>query len=272
MTEASPQSPAAAARDALITTETRGHVRLIGLSRAAKRNAFTTTMLAELAAAFTAFEDDAEARVAVLFAHGDHFTGGLDLAEVGPAVAKGATLTSADGVDPLDLWGRRRTKPVVCAVQGICLTIGIELMLAADIVIAAADTRFAQMEVKRGIMPFGGATLRFPAAAGWGRAMKWLLTGDEFDASEALAMGLVAEVVPAGAQLDAALALAERIASRAPLAVQATIANARIAAEQGREAALAALMPTARPLFATQDAMEGVRSFIERRDARFTGK
>jgi len=260
----------------LITTETRGRVRLIGLARPAKRNAFTTTMLAELAAAYTAFEDDAEVWVALLFAHGDHFTGGLDLAEVGPAVAKGAVLVpdsgATPGVDPLDLWGRRRTKPVVCAVQGTCLTIGIELMLAADVVIAAAGTRFAQMEVKRGIMPFGGATLRFPAAAGWGRALKWLLTGDEFDAHEALAMGLVAEVVAAGTEFDVALALAERIAQRAPLAVRATLANARLAAEQGREAALAALMATARPLFATADAMEGVRSFLERRDATFTGK
>jgi enoyl-CoA hydratase/carnithine racemase len=256
----------------LISTEVRGHLHLIGLARPAKRNAFTTGMLAQLAAAFTTFEADAEARVAVLFAHGDHFTGGLDLAEVGPAVARGASLASAGGTDPLDLWGERRKKPVVCAVQGICFTVGIELMLAADIAIAAQGTRFAQMEVRRGIMPFGGATLRFPARAGWGRAMKWLLTGDEFDANEALAMGLVAELVPDGTQLEAAIALAERIALRAPLAVQATLANARLGAEVGRDAALGALMDTARPLFSTKDAMEGVRSFLERREANFIGK
>lgn len=256
-----------------ISYDAKGHVRLIGLARPHKRNAFTTSMLAELAAAYTRFEDDAEARVAVLFAHGDHFTGGLDLAEVGPAIARGAGLGGdATTVNPLDLDGRRRTKPVVAAVQGICFTIGIELMLAADVVIAAAGTRFAQMEVRRGIMAFGGATLRMPAAAGWSRAMKWLLTGDEFDAAEALAMGLVAEVVADGAQLDRAVALAERMASRAPLAVQATLANARMAAEQGREAALGALMATARPLFQTEDAMEGVKSFIERREARFEGR
>ena len=257
---------------ALISTETRGHVLLIGLDRAAKRNAFTTAMLVELAQAFTTFEDEASLRVAVLFAHGEHFTGGLDLAEVGPAVARGQGLMPEGAVDPLDLHGRRRTKPVVCAVQGICFTIGIELMLACDVAIAAAGTRFAQMEVRRGIMPFGGATLRFPAAAGWARAMKWLLTGDEFSAEEALAMGLVAEVVPDGAQLDVAVALAERIASRAPLAVQATLAAAREAAEAGREAAIAKLMGHARPLMATEDAMEGVRSFIERREAVFQGR
>lgn len=255
-----------------ITFETRGHLALIGLDRAAKRNAFTTAMLADLAAAYTRFEDDGALSVAVLFARGDHFTGGLDLAEVGPAVAGGQGLMPEGAVDPLDLHGRRRTKPVVCAVQGICFTIGIELMLACDVAIAAAGTRFAQMEVRRGIMPFGGATLRLPAAAGWARAMKWLLTGDEFGADEALSMGLVAEVTPDGAQLERAVALAERIASRAPLAVRATLAAAREGAELGREAAVAALMGHARPLFATADAMEGVRSFLERREASFQGR
>ncbi len=255
-----------------VTTELRGHVFLIGLDRAKKRNAFTTTMLRELGEAYTRFEGDPEAWVALLFAHGEHFTAGLDLAEVGPAVAAGAQLSGGDGtIDPLDLVGRRRTKPVVCAVQGICFTIGIELMLACDLAIAAEGTRFAQMEVRRGIMPFGGATLRFPALAGWPRAMKWLLTGDEFGAAEARELGLVSDVAPEGKALEVGLALAERVASRAPLAVRATLANARLAREHGRDAALAALMDTARPLFATADAQEGVRSFLERREASFSG-
>lgn len=256
----------------LVTTERRGHVFSIGLHREAKRNAFTTTMLAELARAYGAFERDEEAWVAVLFAHGDHFTGGLDLAEVGPAVAAGARLFPDDGIDPLDLFGPRRTKPVVCAVQGICFTIGIELLLACDVAIAAEGTRFAQMEVRRGIMPFGGATLRFPQVAGWSRGMKWLLTGDEFGAKDALAMGLVCDVVPDGTQREAAHALADRIASRAPLAVRATLASARLARDAGRDAAVAALMDSATPLFATDDAREGVMSFLERREARFTGR
>ena len=256
-----------------VTTERRGHVFHIGLARPQKRNAFTTGMLRELAAAYTAFERDADAWVAVLFAHGDHFTAGLDLAEVGPAVASGALLFGGEGeIDPLDLVGARRTKPVVCAVQGICFTIGIELLLACDLAVAAEGTRFAQMEVRRGIMPFGGATVRFHERAGWPRAMKWLLTGDEFGPAEALAMGLVSDVVPAGEAVIAAVALAERVASRAPLAVRATLANARLAREQGRDAALGALMDTARPLFATADAQEGVLSFLERREARFVGR
>jgi enoyl-CoA hydratase len=255
-----------------ITTEARGRLLLIGLNRPAKRNAFNVAMLRELSQAFAALERDPERWVGVLFAHGEHFTAGLDLAEVGPAVAAGQSLFPADGMDPLGLAGAERTKPVVCAVQGTCLTIGIELLLACDLCIAAAGTRFAQMEVRRGIMPFGGATLRLPALAGWPRAMRWLLTGDDFDAAEALAMGLVSEVVPDGAVLAAAMALAERVASRAPLAVRATLASARLAREQGREAAVAHLMAQARALFSTEDAQEGMRSFLERREARFVGR
>jgi enoyl-CoA hydratase/carnithine racemase len=161
---------------------------------------------------------------------------------------------------------------VVCAVRGTCFTIGIELMLGCDLCVAAAGTRFAQMEVRRGIMPFGGATLRLPALAGWHRAMRWLLTGDDFDATEALAMGLVSEVVPDGQELARALALAERVASRAPLAVQATLASARQASGASRETAAAELLTEARRLFATEDAREGLASFLERREARFVGR
>ena len=107
--------------------------------------------------------------------------------------------------------GRRiRTKPLVCAVQGICFTLGIELMLAADIVVAADDCRFAQIEVKRGIMPAGGATVRMVERAGWGNAQRYLLTGDEFGSAEALRLGFVQEVVPAGRQKERALEIARR--------------------------------------------------------------
>lgn len=256
----------------LVSLDAQAHVLAMGLDRAAKMNAFTLPMLRELAEAYTRLESDPELRVGVLFAHGDHFTAGLDLADVGPAVAQGGTVFPDGLVDPLDVFGVRRTKPVVCAVRGVCFTIGIELLLAADISICGASTRFAQMEVRRGIMPFGGATLRFEAVAGRARAMKWLLTGDEFGAEEALAMGLVAEVVPDEAVTARGMELAIRVASRAPRAVQATLRSARTAVEEGRDRAIAELMPLARSLFASDDAREGLRSFIERREARFTGK
>lgn len=254
-----------------VTTERRGHVLHIGLNRAEKRNAFDLQMLRELAEAYTALEEDPELWVGLVFAHGQDFTAGLDLAEVGPAFHAGQDLFPPECVDPLQL-GRRRTKPVVMALKGWCLTIGIELLLAADVRICGQRTRFAQMEVQRGIMPFGGATLRFHQVAGWGNAMKWLLTGDRFDAAEALRLGLVCEVVPEDALHERAVDLAERIAAQAPLAVQATRANALLTLEQGEEAAHAQLMQPARGLMDTDDAAEGVRSFVERRTARFTGK
>lgn len=255
-----------------ISWESRGYVALIGLARPEKRNAFDLQMLDELAAAYTRFEEDKEARCAVLFAHGDHFTGGLDLAEVGPAVVAGRALFPNGQVDPLGMGPRRRTKPVVCALQGYCFTIGIELALATDVRFASDDTKLAQLEVKRGIYPFGGATLRFPAAAGWGNAMKWLLTGDTFDANEALRIGIVQEVLPKAEVLPRAIAYAERVAQQAPLAVQASIASARNAADHGPEAEIANLMERTRALMNTEDAAEGMRSFVERREGKFTGR
>lgn len=255
-----------------LTVERDDHLLLVGLNRPAKRNAFNLRMLHELAAAYTAFEDEADLRCLLLFAHGEHFTGGLDLAEVGPAVAAGEPLAPAGCVDPLDLFDRRRRKPVVCAVQGWCLTIGVELLLASDIRLCASDTRFAQMEVQRGIMPFGGATLRLPQIAGWGDAMRWLLTGGRFDAAEALRIGLVQQVVEPPALLEAARRLAAEVAAQAPLAVQAARQSCRLALEQGWDAARRELLDRARGLMDTEDAAEGVRSFVERRPARFRGR
>jgi enoyl-CoA hydratase len=255
-----------------ITLETRGHVLLMGLRRAEKRNAFDLAMLRGLAEAFTRYDDDPELRCALLFGHGEHFTAGLDLAEVGPAVAGGEPLFPAGAVDPLGLFGRVRRKPLVVALQGWCLTIGIELALAADIRVAARDTRFGQIEIKRGIFPFGGATLRLPQVAGWGDAMRYLLTGDTFDAAEALRIGLVQELTEPGEQLARALAIAETVARQAPLAVQATLRSARVAVEHGAPVALDSMLAEVRAIMASDDAREGLMSFLERREARFTGR
>ncbi len=255
-----------------ITLETRDHVLLIGLNRADKRNAFDLAMLTRLAEALTRYEDDPELRCAVLFAHGDHFTAGLDLGEVGPAVASGAALFPEGMVDPCGLHGRVREKPLVTAVQGWCLTIGIELLLASDIRVAASDTKFGQIEINRGIFPFGGATLRLPQIAGWGDAMRWLLTGDTFDAAEARRLGLVQEVVEPGQQVERAAALAASIAKQAPLGVRATLKSARLAVEQGQAASLAGMMADVRQLMTSEDAREGLMSFLERREAKFRGR
>lgn len=259
--------------DAKVTVEKDGHVLLIGVDRADKRNAWDLQVIDEVAAAYDRLATDDDVRVGVVFGHGDHFSAGLDLAEVLPAVqASGPSILSGTGLhDPFGLWGPPVPKPVVLAVQGIAFTLSIELALASDIVVAADDVRFRQLEVGRGILPFGGATLRAPAQLGWGNAMRWILTGEELGAAEAHRIGLVQEVVPVGQQLTRALEIAKTIAAQAPLGVQGTLANARIAC-RGEEAArehLAGLLP---PLLESEDAAEGVLSFVERREARFTGR
>jgi enoyl-CoA hydratase len=253
-----------------ITTEKRGHLLLIGLNRPAKRNAFDAAMLTELAEAFVKLEKDADVRCGVVFAHGEHFTAGLDLANVAPLLLEGKLDFGGAGIDPWGLYGPQRSKPTVCAVHGRCLTLGIELILAQDITVAARGTVFAQIEIKRGIFPFGGATFRFMQTAGWGNAMRWILTGDDFDAEEAHRIGLVQEVVDRGQELDRAIAIAETIAAQAPLGVQATIASARRALHE--EAAAKALLPELVKMMGSDDAREGMMSFLERRAGKFTGK
>ncbi|QNE34844.1 crotonase/enoyl-CoA hydratase family protein [Leifsonia shinshuensis] len=256
-----------------ILTERRGHVLLIGLNRPEKRNAADYELLNALAEAYGELDRDPELRVGVVHAIGDHFTGGLDLADVGPRIGpEGLSFIGDSGVDPWGVSGPRVRKPVVVAVQGTCLTLGIELILAADVAVAARSTTFAQIEVARGILPFGGATIRFPRAAGWGNAMRYILTGDPFDAAEAYRMGLVQQVVDDGAQLDAALAIADRIAAQAPLAVQATLANAVIAVRDGDAAAEAALQPELVRMAGSEDARIGMQAFLTRTPAEFVGR
>jgi enoyl-CoA hydratase/carnithine racemase len=121
-------------------------------------------------------------------------------------------------------------------------------------------------------MATGGATFRFVERGGWGNAMYHLLLLGEFDASEARRCGLVQEIVPAGTQLERATELARQIASYAPLAIQATKASARLYAREGEASCIAAMGATQAKLAASEDAQEGVRSFIERRDPKFAGR
>ena len=259
--------------DPRITTERDGHVLLIGFNRPEKRNAADLALLQELSLAYAELERDPELRAGLVFAHGDHFTGGLDLADVGPRIgANGLDITGEGGINPWQVSGQQLSKPVVIAVQGTCLTLGIELILASDIAVAASSTVFGQIEVARGILPFGGATIRFPRAVGWGNAMRWILTGENFDAAEALRIGLVQEVVPDGAEYARGLELAQRIAAQAPLAVQAALANARIAVREGDAAAETALQPELVRLVQSEDSRIGMEAFLSRQPATFIGR
>src|SRR5438094_3861767 len=260
-------------QEVAVTVERHGHVLLMGLNRPAKRNAFNLAMIDQLAAAYYELEADDDVRCGVLFAHGDHFTGGLDLAEVGPLVREGGLDFSGPG--RRDPWRKDGvwTTPVVAAVQGWVMTLAVALLLAADIRIAASDARFAQLQIRRGIYAFGGATVRLPRDAGWGNAMRWLLTGEEYDATEAYRLGLVQEVVEPGRQLDRAIELATAIADKsAPLGVKTTLASAHQARLEGEAAAFARLDSDMADLFETEDGREGLMSFMERREARFVGR
>jgi enoyl-CoA hydratase len=254
--------------DGRITTEVHERVLVITIDRPAKYNGFTPKMLHELAAAYTRLEHDSELWVGLLMAAGNHFTAGLELSKfdiTDPLMQPGQ-------IDPLDLQGERRTKPIVAAVQGICFTIGIELMLAADIVVAERSVRFAQLEVQRGLMAYGGATIRMVERAGWGNAMRYLLTGDEFDGETAMWLGFVQELVDEGQGRARALALATRIAEQAPLAVRASRRSAQLAVEHGLSAAVAAFPQQLATLAASEDFAEGVRSFVERRAGLYIGR
>lgn len=252
-----------------VTHERVGHVLKIIIDNPAKKNAFVPEMMEQLSDALTLLDREDDLWVGVLCAAGDHFTAGLDMPKFfGP----GATAKPLkDGnVDPFGLI-RQGRKPLVTAVQGICFTIGIEIALAGDIIVAAEDSRFCQMEAKRGIAPLGGAHFRYITRAGWGNAMYHLLTCDEFGAAEACRIGLVQEVVPVGTQIDRAMAIAEMIAANAPLGILATKDAGRQFITEGEQAAIAAIPGIRAQVMASADAAEGIRSFIERRPAVFRG-
>lgn len=259
-----------AAQPGTVRVERDGSIALITIDNEAKRNAYSPELVLQLADALTAYDEDDSLRVAVLDAAGQHFSAGLDMPKFfGP----GASFTGIpdEKVDPFGL-GRRCRKPIITIVHGITYTASIELMLAGDIVIAADTARFRQMEVARGIAPLGGAHFRFLSRTGWGNAMLHLLTADEFDAAEAYRIGLVQEVLPFGAHRERALEIARTIARNAPLGIRATKAAARRFIDAGEQAAIAAISEIRAQVLNSADAKEGIRSFLERREARFAGK
>jgi enoyl-CoA hydratase len=257
-----------------ITMNADGPVLRIGINRPEKLDAFNLAMLEQLSVAYERLAEDNQIRVAVLHAHGDHFSSGLDLSEVGPAVTeRGPQVLAGNGrYDPFGVWSEPVPKPVVMAVNGIAFTLSIELALASDIVIAADNVRFCQLEIGRGILPFSGATFRAPASLGWSNAMRFLLAAEEFGALEAQRIGLVQDIVPAGRHVKRAVEVAQRIAAQAPLGVQGTIANARIARAAAKRAAVEHLRDLLSGILKSDDAAEGLRSFVERRVGRFIGR
>jgi enoyl-CoA hydratase/carnithine racemase len=256
-----------------ITTEQRGHLWLMGLNRTAKKNAFSPEMFYELAEAYGELERNPELWCGVVFAHGKDFSAGLDLAAFAPLFEGGNDpfALKAGTVDPFQLRNHL-SKPLVMAAQGISFTIAIEMLLGADIRVASKDVRFGQIEVARGLYPLGGATFRLVREAGWGNAMRYLLTGEEFGAEVALKLGLIQEIAEPGEQVERGIAIATKIAEQAPLGVRATLKSAWMSILEGEEKAARHAGDDMKAVFESEDFAEGVASFRERRKARFTGK
>ncbi len=250
--------------------ETHGRILKIIIDNPAKKNSFSPEMMQDLADALTLLDSDPGLWVGVLCAEGPDFTAGLDMPKFfGPGAT--AKPIPADKIDPFGMTSRCR-KPIVTAVQGICYTIGIELMLAGDIVVAADDCRFCQMESKRGIAPFGGAHYRYLTRAGWGNAMYHLMLCDEYSSAEAYRIGFVQEVVAPGQQVARAMEIAELIAANAPLGIQVTKEAGLTFIEHGEKAAVAMVPQIRERVMKSEDAMEGIMSFVQRRAAVFKGR
>jgi enoyl-CoA hydratase len=253
-----------------IRTEARGHVLKIIIDNPAKKNSFSPQMVYQMSDALTLLDRTDEYWVGVVCAEGSDFTAGLDMPKFfGPKAEKWDLKEGS--IDVFALSNRCR-KPIVTAVQGIVYTIGIEMMLAGDIVIAADDCRFCQMESKRGIAPFGGAHFRYLTRAGWGDAMYHLFLCDEFTSERAYKIGLVQEVVPAGQQTERAIQVAETIAKNAPIGIQVTKEAALKFIESGERAAVEYIPKIKDRVFKSQDFKEGIQSFVERRAAVFRGQ
>ncbi|HEV2364116.1 MAG TPA: crotonase/enoyl-CoA hydratase family protein [Caulobacteraceae bacterium] len=250
--------------------ERHGHILKIVIDNPAKKNAFVPQMMAQLSAAMTELDRDPDLWVGVLCAEGDNFTAGLDMPKFfGPTAAP--SQIPDDHIDPFGMRNQCR-KPIVTAVQGICFTVGVEMALAGDIVVAAEGSRFCQMEAKRGIAPLGGAHFRFITRTGWGNAMYHLMLCDEFGAEEAYRIGLVQEVTPAGQQVERAMEIARIIAANAPLGIQVTKEAGRKFIEAGERAAIDVVPTIRQRVMGTADAAEGIASFVERRAAVFQGR
>jgi enoyl-CoA hydratase len=255
-----------------IDLEQRGSVLLIAINRPQAQNRLDPPILIGLGKAYYQLEHDDALRVAVLHGVGPNFSMGVDLAAF-LAGLKSGVLPPKDP-DFINSFGLRppfRTKPVVVAVQGGTQAGAHELFLAADVRVAASDSVFAQPEVARGIFPGGGATIRLTREAGWGNAMRYMLTGEEWGADEAHRLGLVQEVTPPGKQVDRAIELAEKIAAGAPLGVRATLASARQSIS-GEEAAFQALAAEFQRITQSEDAKEGQNAFREGRKPVFHGQ
>jgi enoyl-CoA hydratase/carnithine racemase len=260
-----------------IRYELRGAIALITLDRPEQRNTVTYRVLDELLDAFARAEDDDGVRAVVVTATGPFFSAGTDL------TARDGYDTSAGDFKPLrggtrDVGGElairifNSSKPVIAAINGTAVGIGVSMILPMDVRIAAEDARFGLPFVRRGIVPESCSTWFLPRVVGISRAVEWAMTGRIFSAAEALAAGLVRELVPAAQVLDRAMAIADDIASSTS-AVSVALTRRMMWQQLGVDHPMHANVVESQALLAlgpAADAKEGVAAFREKRPPQFT--
>ncbi len=250
-----------------VLVERRGGVQVITINRPEAKNALNQAVGEGVAAAVDELDTSEDLRVGVLTGAGGTFSSGMDL--------KGFMRGETPAIEGRGLCGITQTpprKPLVAAVEGWALAGGFELMLACDLVVAAETARFGVPEVKRSLVAAGGGALLLPRRVPFALALELLLTGDPVDAARAAQLGLVNRVVPAGSALDAALELAGVIADNGPLAVAATKRVARASLDWTFEGGWEKQDEVIRPVFVSEDAMEGAAAFAEKRKPQWKGR
>lgn len=258
--------------------ERDAHTLVVTLNRPEAKNAFNPPMLVGMYRAWRLLDSDDTLRAAVLTASGDTFCAGMDL-KAGPEGGDDAAEIQALMQEIPNLhWqallrDNRPCKPIVLAVEGYALAGGTEILQGTDIRVAAEDAVFGVTEVARGLYPMSGSTIRLRRQIPYCIAAEILLTGRHVTAREALDWGLVNRIVPKGGALTEALAIAAQIAANGPVAVKAVMQSLREHEECLPEAeAMRRSDEIGWPVFATEDAREGMRAFKEKRPAVFQGR
>ncbi len=261
-----------------LITERRGHVLVVTLNRPEARNAFSSDMLVGAYNAWHLLDEDPDLRVGVLTGAGGTFCSGMDLKALG-SIDMSAVSQDGDApeIDPLELaWHAllrhfRPSKPIISAVEGYCVAGGTEILQATELRVAGEGAQFAIAEVRRGLFPLGGSTVRLQRQIPFTMAADLLLTGRMISAAEAKEIGLVGHVVPDGQALAKALELADLIAENGPVAVQAVLRSMRETKDLPEAEALAREQEIGFPVFMTEDAKEGPKAFAEKRPPVFKG-
>ena len=250
-----------------------GPVLIVTMNRPAAKNALTAAMMGIMREAWDQVDGDPQIRVCVLTGAGGDFCAGADL-KVMAAAPPGESFAAGSDVSRIDslLKGRRLTKPLIAAVEGVAIAGGTEILQATDIRVAAQSARFGVAEARWGLFPLGGSAVRLTRQLPYTLAADLLLTGRHISAAEALEMGLIGYVVPDGTALTKALEIAQVIAANGPLAVQAILRTIRETEGLAENEAFAIEAELGKAVFASEDAKEGPRAFMAKRRPEFRGK